>query len=1600
MAKMTGNIDYALSMLKSSKTVNNAPTPSLGTQQTTNVKTAPSPINYRSIYAQSQVIFTQPQFYSPLHTPQNWQIPSKRREIMQWCRYFYENEPKVAAAIDFYCFTPHAPVLMASGKQKTIASIVPGDLVRSHDGSVNIVLKKMERQADKEPILGIKIAGICNGTSLRCTPGHEMLTEINGVVDFVQACELKEGDFLLTPVGYEFSSNNVPVDVDKDFAWLLGLYAAEGCGIPYVRDGKTKGYKGIYFSLADHEKDTLAKEIEAKVKKLYGGSVSIRETSSGHTIVAAYGYDIADDFRGLCPGKARRGTKRLSPHVMRWNNESLKFVLSGFLAGDGCFNKQNGFQGVGVSKRLCEQMANVCDRMGVEYSFTQARPAGNRRTIYNIRISRRACGVFADSNTMKWYENSVDESHAKNTPYFRKGQYIYRKIVRIRRHEYTGPLYDLEIEKSHSYVVSRVCVHNSSFPLSGFETQCENSTIKRFFDTVCKNLNIDYWVKLISKEYFLIGDAFPFLEVSCDKCHGTNIDTDTHERCRHPGGTFRRLVLLNPDWIDVQSNQFAQDPIITLLPDDELKRVVWQKQPKEIYDKLPPHIKQLIFSGRPIPLANESVSHIKHNPYGYGVYGTSLIRRLFKMLTYKDKLMTAQWIIAERLILPIRVVKVGNEERPAGPADIADVQQQLANVANDPNLTLVTHHAFDYDWIGCLSADDNNNRVLCKSGIKHYTTVGPDDKIATWNQETGKIEYQKYVRKIEFEYNKSNSPGHAFRIGNKYWSGVFTPNHRHYMADGSIKTSNEIMVGDVLLPQSPAGKPCSSNRIFKFIITRIEQIPYEGKMWCFETPNGNFFINIGSHLILTGNSNGKVLQLSNEFDLINKEILQGLMINEALLSGEMSGYQCLDEKTRVLTKDGFKHYDQVTENDEIACFNSKNESLEYNKYLARHCYDFDGELIHFQTDRIDIAVTPNHKMLYKNRDQNEWTVGLASNVKHRARFRKNVKWEGNKNYPKSIKIGDIKLPINDYLEIIAFYVTEGYVRKETRNLRTFGDPISTCIYQTPKGKAWKNMLDLAERKVANIHHYSGPNYHGDEFVICNKKIAIHLSEACGNGSYEKRIPNWIKDLPSELLHKFLMNMILGDGCLRARDKDGPNRYYVYDTVSDHLANDVMEIAIKCGYYPRAKWRTDRKIWGVRFSDYDRRSDDIPLDSRKYQTITKMPYRGKVWCFTVPTGFFITERNGLIAIQGNSAAIGAETMIQRLESWRLELGRWIEQRIFLPIAQMRGFIDKEASEEIKEPVWIYPKIKWNDLNIRDDTQQKQLWIQLHDKQVLSTQSLCEKFDLDYDHEIERIRLESAAQMIGQQGGGGAGGAGGGGGVEMGGLFGGGGGGGGAEMGAPPEMGGAPPMGGGEMGGAAPPGMGADMGMPTAASMGGTTGKMLAPGRKPKATTKAPEEQKTQPQLRMTSLEQIMYKLLMGMSLPFRKFAQLPMLNGKYKTDFAIPSLLLAIECDGDAWHGTPEAKARDKKRDMEMAQHGWTVLRFNELELKEKQPLVAKTVAEYVHRLWQNAIARQTEEHDSLKERKSAVEQILEKHGGVVLETPDGQANQGPGNQVG
>jgi very-short-patch-repair endonuclease len=302
--------------------------------------------------------------------------------------------------------------------------------------------------------------------------------------------------------------------------------------------------------------------------------------------------------------------------------------------------------------------------------------------------------------------------------------------------------------------------------------------------------------------------------------------------------------------------------------------------------------------------------------------------------------------------------------------------------------------------------------------------------------------------------------------------------------------------------------------------------------------------------------------------------------------------------------------------------------------------------------------------------------------------------------------------------------------------------------------------------------------------------------------------------------------------------------------------------------------------------------------------------------------------------------------------------------------MQGFIDEEESKEAGQKVYLYPRIKWNKLGLRDESNQLQMLIGLQQNGVVSIQTVLERFELNYDTEVERMREEQiVAQMNGAIMGGNQ--------AQQGGPppMGGGGGGGGAPP--PPDGGMGGPPAGGPMGDAGGPGGGAGGaaggGVAGGGGMGATAGsfpsdfKVHKRGKGPKEKDKENEEPVLK-QIKLTRLEQSVYKLLQGMRLPYQLFGQYELkLAGQtqpFVLDFAFPEIGVGVECDGELWHERADLKARDRQRDQQLAQVGWRILRFKERAITDRIEQVGKVIYQNVLEAAKERSARMSKKSSS------------------------------------
>lgn len=81
----------------------------------------------------------------------------------------------------------------------------------------------------------------------------------------------------------------------------------------------------------------------------------------------------------------------------------------------------------------------------------------------------------------------------------------------------------------------------------------------------------------------------------------------------------------------------------------------------------------------------------------------------------------------------------------------------------------------------------------------------------------------------------------------------------------------------------------------------------------------------------------------------------------------IAGY-CFDEQTRILTDDGLKYFNNLNGEDKVATLDIESKELVFQKPDKYQVYEYEGTLLHFSTESMDLLVTPEHKLLHENND--------------------------------------------------------------------------------------------------------------------------------------------------------------------------------------------------------------------------------------------------------------------------------------------------------------------------------------------------------------------------------------------------------------------------------------------------------------------------------------------------------------------------------------------------------------------------------------------------------------------------------------------------------
>ncbi len=354
-------------------------------------------------------------------------------------------------------------------------------------------------------------------------------------------------------------------------------------------------------------------------------------------------------------------------------------------------------------------------------------------------------------------------------------------------------------------------------------------------------------------------------------------------------------------------------------------------------------------------------------------------------------------------------------------------------------------------------------------------------------------------------------------------------------------------------------------------------------------------------------------------------------------------FNCYDDKTEVLTSDGWVGFPDLKESDKVATVLPGSLELTFEQPKQLFEYDYDGTLIQFKSSRMDVCVTPNHNLVAKKRYKGEWEFLPASfvalNAKNEYKTLGNLSWEGE-HLPKPIVIEEpgydsVEIPAVFMVDFLGWFVSEGSITHGKQS-----GSYTMAIKQVDRENA-QRIDDLMDALPFHVTRYFDEKKEAWTWSITHKGLYNWLKKNCyiegGTHSEHKRIPTFAKNLDTFYLERLFNNAMRGDGNWHESPHDNLGRYA---SKSKQLINDMQEIALKLGYFSHVHVST---------------ANGLPFYSLNISTVDTFPaiaerncslvdYKGKVYCFENSTHITVTRRNGKIGIHGQSHIVNVRKAI--------------------------------------------------------------------------------------------------------------------------------------------------------------------------------------------------------------------------------------------------------------------------------------------------------------------------------------------------------------------
>ncbi|HDH43787.1 MAG TPA: hypothetical protein ENG66_00025 [Thermococcus sp.] len=383
---------------------------------------------------------------------------------------------------DEWCLPPDT-IIYSNPEPVEISNVRVGDKVLTVDGKFSTVTEVFVRHYDGDMI----VIKPYYSEPLIITPEHPVLCATNvrrkqkdvwrknltnPNIVWKKACELKDTDFLLFPIPRETKDIEYitiehqtrgkiisgKIRVDEKLMELIGLYISEGSLVDHryydKREQRIKVGRCLYFSFGKHEHSLINKTLDL-FEHVFGYRPKVVNTHTS-TDIRCYRVIPAKFFKQF---GCKSSEKTIPDWVIKLPNEKLMWLIKGLIEGDGSVCKYFASY-VTSSRDLAFKIRLILFKLGLLHSLKiQKTRIGciNGRKIFpmNVHYSIKISG----DSLRKLNVDYNAKRTSGNFGYVLK-DFIMIPIKSIETIDYSGKVYNLEVEGSHTYTTFTGVVHN------------------------------------------------------------------------------------------------------------------------------------------------------------------------------------------------------------------------------------------------------------------------------------------------------------------------------------------------------------------------------------------------------------------------------------------------------------------------------------------------------------------------------------------------------------------------------------------------------------------------------------------------------------------------------------------------------------------------------------------------------------------------------------------------------------------------------------------------------------------------------------------------------------------------------------------------------------------------------------------------------------------------------------------------------------------------------------------------------------------------------------------------------------------------------------